>query len=141
MPGRGLRTCVRGHVFPSRTPGRHIHHCQGLPAQAPATGAGSRSKGLEDDLADPNWWLRPQESRAERCLRIGLQGGRFQLSKQHLLGTRLGRAQALIIEVGTQVMIMHFIDEDSNSQRFPLCHRLPLSDIPSHKGEGVSRET
>lgn len=90
-------------MFPSRTRGRHIHHCQGLPAQAPATGAGSRSKGLEDDLADPSWWLRPQESRAKRCLRIGLQGGRFQFSKQHLLGTRLGGAKVLISEFGTHV--------------------------------------
>lgn len=55
----------------------------GPTAQAPAPGAGSRSKGLEDDLADPSWWLRPQESRAETCLRIGLQEGRFQFSSQH----------------------------------------------------------
>ena len=64
MPGRGPRSCTRGHVLLSGTLGRHIHHCQGRPAQAPATRAGSRSKGLDDeadswarptDLADPSW--------------------------------------------------------------------------------------
>lgn len=78
---RGPRTFMRGHVFSSGTPGRHIHHCQGLPAQAPATGAGSGSKGLKDEadswarpteLADPSWQSRSQESGVERCLRMRL---------------------------------------------------------------------
>lgn len=73
-------------MFPSGMPGRHIHHCQGLPAQAPATGAGSGSKSLEDeadswarptDLADPSWQPSHLERGAERCLRMGLWEDRF----------------------------------------------------------------
>lgn len=50
VPDRCPGTCMRDtHVFPSGTPGRHIHHCQGWPAQAPATGGGRGSKGPEDE--------------------------------------------------------------------------------------------
>lgn len=125
---RGPGTCVGGTCVSQRDARQAHPSLPGPPAQAPATGAGSRSKGLEDDLADPSWWLRPQESRAETRLRIRLQEGRFQLGSQNPLGIRVGGAQALGAELGAHVIIMHLIDEDSNAQRSPLSES-PLAHL------------